>query len=188
MSKSKIMKFEIGDWVTFDNFIGQILYVRDVFVEKYSSEYFSRAPQYKIGTYICTNYIVKCLCDSKGKIKKENRIFSAGPLFLIDDNEKKIVEKIKNETPEEYHEYIIYDTTIPYMSYDYLNVFVRESEVQMIEDYLNDIQRDLPSSFTINEFESLVKNSPFSSYLDSVHRGNTGLEHFELIFFCHPRC
>lgn len=176
-------KFEIGDWVTFDKYIGQILYVRDIFVEKYSSEYFSGAPQYKIGTYLCTNHIVKCLCDTKGKIKKQNRIFSASPLFPIKEKEKKVVEKIKEEAPEEYHKYVIYDTKTPYMAYNYLNFFVRKPDVQKVEEYLDEIKRDLPSSFTIKEFEEIVLDSPLSSYFSSAHKGNTGLEHYELIFF-----
>jgi hypothetical protein len=63
--------FEIGQWVELIEGIGQVIYVRENFVEKFTEEYFEGK---KVGAYIYDVVVCKLLCDFNGKIRKKNRV------------------------------------------------------------------------------------------------------------------
>lgn len=159
------MSFEIGEWIEIDEGIGQLLYVRDNVVEKYSTEFNEGK---RVGENIGEILICKILCDYEGFCKKRNRIAAVKSEYAspVTKESKVIVDEIKKNKPNEYRDYILYDDKSDIGGSLHLSIKVEESVIDVLHNDIMSINNALPPSFTLNEFLKAFRDGVSSIDLD----------------------
>lgn len=176
--------FELGQWVQIDGGVGQVLYVRPIHVEKYSSEYFDGK---KLGEFLHDVVVAKMLCDFSGKIRKKNRMtwFNANYVNSADDQDIAVVRKIKTESPDEYRNYVVYDERRTVGISTEIHFTVNHEVIPDLTNRLQSIAASLPNTFTLKEYVVFLKENQFPLDFDQARKfvPGTGLN-FTIILFC----
>ena len=153
--------FEIGEWVSDGIYIGQVLSIRNLYVEKYTADYFEDK---KLGSFKATLATIKVLCETDGKIKKRDRIASYNMDYFkqVNQEESTLIQSIKSNQPEEYEKYILYDQKKDIFSVSYIGFSIVMSELDNIQEKIQSILQALPNAFTLTEFikESQLQKLP----------------------------
>ncbi len=153
--------FELGQWVTTEDGYGQLMYIRPFYVEEYETDRKER----NNGEFIRYIFICKILCDFNGKIKNRNRIDTYTSISKLDKEGAAFVKEIKNNQPDEYAKYIVYDDKVDIcwqMFRDYQVVNKSSLNIEEVERKLADIEINLLPAFTFKEFvaECAKQNFP----------------------------
>lgn len=179
-----LSSFEIGQWVQIEGGIGQVLYVRPIYVERYSSDYFDGR---KVGEFIYDAVVAKVLCDFSGKIRKKNRItwFNANYVNAADEQDMLVVQKIKSENPGEYRNYVVYDERRTIGISTEIDFALDSEVIEDLTSRLQAIAMRLPNTFTMKEFLGFLKENEFPLDFDQARKfvPGTGLN-FSVILFC----
>jgi hypothetical protein len=175
--------FEIGQWVHLTEGIGQILLVRTMHVEKYTTEYYEGR---KLGEYIDDVLVCKLLCDYSAKIRKKNRIVAARSSNCepIDAESRETVSRIKDQTPDEYRRYLVYDEKADIGGSVSIEFSLPSERIKEVEEEMARVQGCLPNSFTFTEFLKASKEAGLSLDFESTRMYTPGTgQNFSLIFF-----
>lgn len=176
-------KFEIGQWIEATDGIGQVLHIRRIYNEKYSTEFFDGK---KIGEHLYDVLVIKLLCDHSGKIKTRNRIVAENAKFCraAENNAKEHIENIRSTDTDSYAAYLFYDDKKD-IGWS-LSVFfkVPPDSVSELQETINEINKLLPSSFSFKEFLGAAKEQKLDLDFSEARKfvPGTGLN-FSVIFF-----
>lgn len=149
-------RFEIGQWMECEDGYGQILYIRDLFVESFSIDQGEK----RIGDFLRTIFICKILCDFDGKIKKRKRINSYTSINPIKKINLEQVKKIK-KNEKEYYDYIHYEDKIDICRQIFLVYKTDASNKEELKSQIAEINNRLQPAFTFKEFVKECKKSNF---------------------------
>lgn len=176
-------QFEIGQWIEATDGIGQVLYIRRIYNEKYSTEFFDGQ---KIGEHLSDILVIKLLCDHSGKIKTRNRIVAENAKFCraAENKAKEYIENIRDADADSYTAYLFYDDKKD-IGWS-LSIFfkVPNDSVTALQESINEINKLLPSSFGFKEFLSVAKEQKLDLDFSEARKfvPGTGLN-FSVIFF-----
>lgn len=163
--------------------IGQVIYVRENFVEEFTEEYFEGR---KVGDYIYDVLVCKLLCDFNGKIRKKNRVLAVRDRYCkpIDKESKRIVDFVKSESPKEYRDYVIWDDKSDIGGSVAIEFAVPGDLISHLQQQIGAINDALPSSFTLKEFLALSAEKNLSLDFGQAKKyvPGTGLN-FSVILF-----
>jgi hypothetical protein len=125
-------------------------------VEKYTSEFYEGI---KVGSYIRDCIIYKILCDFEGKIRTRKRINYVRDDYanLIDNKYSHYVSDIKNNQPDEYRKFVVYDEKSEFGVCISIHFSLSPEEIEDAEIKMASINKSLPRSFTFKEFEKISK-------------------------------
>ena len=143
--------YEIGQWIGFTEGLGQVLFVREDYVEKYSSEYFEGK---KVGEDLGDILVYKQLCDFTGKLRKKDLVNWAPARYCepISDQYRKVVEAIKSNSPEEYRKYLVYDSRLVTTVTTEISFGVPPDTIASVEKVIDEINTTIKKPFTLKEF------------------------------------
>lgn len=174
---------QVGQWVQLTEGIGQVLVVRAIHVEKYTTEYYEGK---KVGEYIDDVLICKLLCDFSGKIRKKNRILATRSAYCepLDRESRDTLSKIKKQIPDEYRRYLIYDEKADIGGSVSIEFSLSSERIKEVEEEISRIKTCLPTSFTFKEFLKIAKETGLSLDFESSRIYTPGKgQNFSLIFF-----
>ena len=143
--------FELGEWVKTEDGYGQILYIRNFYVEPFVE--LASYQEKDINGIYKTMYGVKMFCNFEGKIKKKNLLnfyININKLDGAKDN-KTYKLAIKNNT-EEYRVYKSSDEKDKSESCLEIAYIVESKDRDKIKTLVETICDDLNYSFTFKEF------------------------------------
>jgi len=143
--------YEIGQWIGFTEGLGQVLFIREDYVEKYSSEYFEGK---KVGEDLGDILVYKQLCDFTGKLRKKNLVDWAPARYCepISDQYRKVVEAIKSNSPEEYRKYLVYDSRLVTTVTTEISFGVPPDTIASAGKIIDEINATIKKPFTLKEF------------------------------------
>ena len=149
--KKEQENYEIGQWIGSTEGLGQVLFIREDYVEKYSSEYFEGK---KVGEDLGDILVYKQLCDFTGKLRKKDLINWAPARYCepISDQYRKMVEAIKSNSPEEYRRYLVYDSRLVTTVTTEISFRVPPDAISSVEKVINEINKTIKKPFTLKEF------------------------------------
>jgi hypothetical protein len=151
----KNINFEIGNWVSCEDGIGQLIYIREFHVEPFV-ELNSYDEVDEKGVYHRL-YGVKLLCDFEGKLKKRHSLKFYVSSRLLKKQYKDFVEEIKTKTPEAYERYMVYDQKDE-SEYDFtLKYYVEKKSETKYISLVDDVCYNLLPHFTFKEFKKEFK-------------------------------
>lgn len=149
--KKEHENYEIGQWIGFTEGLGQVLFIREDYVEKFSPEYFDGK---KVGEDLGDILVYKQLCDFTGKLRKKDLINWAPARYCepISDQYRKMVEAIKSNSPEEYRKYLVYDSRLVSTVTTEISFRVSPDAVATYKKLIDEINATLKKPFTLKEF------------------------------------
>jgi hypothetical protein len=175
--------FEIGQWVTLIEGIGQVIHVREHFVEKFTEEYFEGK---KVGTYIHDVVVCKLLCDHHGKIRKKSRIVAVTNQWCepIDKKSKRIIDVIKAKSPKEHRDYVTWDERQDIGGSVAIEFAVPSESIPLLQQQIGAINDALPNSFTLNEFLDVAAEKKLALDFSQARKFVPGTgQNFSVILF-----
>jgi hypothetical protein len=151
--------FEIGQWVSCEDGVGQILYVRNQHTDEFHGD--SIGKDLKRGEVIKQFLIVKILINHKGALKKGKRIVFNQSKFCksLTDEQRMSIEEIKESRSKEYYKYITYDEKEDLDYIVTLEYRVNEENKHEIILELNKTCWKLWPCFTFDEFKEEFSKS-----------------------------
>lgn len=168
--------YQIGDWISCEDGIGQIIYVRDLFYENYIER--DEKSKLKIGDIYKTFFIIKLLCDFEGKLKKKNLFVFHQAIYCNSLSKKyiELVEKIKFEKKDDYRRYIIYDEKIELNYSVSLDYRIDPEEKNKIINIISNLTWELWPAFTFDDFCKKIKEKNIyfepKGYIKGWHDSN----------------
>lgn len=176
--------YEIGQWIGFTEGLGQVLFIREDYVEKYSPEYFDGK---KVGEDLGDILVYKQLCDFTGKLRKKDLINWAPARYCepISDQYRKVVEAIKSNSPEEYRKYLVYDSRLVATVTTEISFRVPPDAISTVERIIDEINTTIKKPFTMKEFLQTAKDValPLDFSRATKYVPGTG-QNFTLNFSC----
>lgn len=175
--------YEIGQWVELAEGIGQVIFVREIFTERFTEEYFEGS---KVGSYSYDVLVCKLLCDYEGKVRKKDRVIAVRDEYcnMIDKESQKLVEAIKINSPTEYREYIVSDDKADIGGSVSIDFIVPVDLIDKLKDEISKIDEALPNFFTLKEFLAVAKEKGLQLDIKQARKyvPGTGLN-FSVILF-----
>jgi hypothetical protein len=164
------IKFEIGQWIECEDGYGQIIHIRDFFVEPFKTD---TKKEEKVGDFLRQIYVCKILCGFKGEIKKQSRISIYTSIAPLADKAFEIVNDIKLKQIGEYYNYIHYEDKYDICKQVFLAYRIGDDnsfDIKDIKTRISEINRNLYPSFTFKEFSIEFKKYNFPFKLEEFIR------------------
>lgn len=151
MEGKDVANFEIGQWLQLIDGLGQVLFIRENYVEKYSHEFFEGK---KLGEYLGDTVVYKLLCDYSGKLRKKDLINWTPARYCepVSEEHQEMVGTIKANSPEEYRKYVLYDSRLVPTITTEISFRVFPVAIASVEKVIDEINNTIKKPFTLKEF------------------------------------
>lgn len=163
----KVADLNIGDWVLTEDGIGQVLYIRDFYVEEFV-EIMPFEDELKKGGLYKTFVGVKLFCNFNGKVKKIFKVdfYHSYSCEKLSKTDSKLLKKSLEENKALYEKYKRYTPKRDVFSYVELSYLIEENKEKVIFEIRNLI-KDLSLPFTFKELKKEFEKSTIKLNLNN---------------------
>ena len=147
--------YDIGEWIATEDGYGQILYNRNLYYEEFDKA----NNECKPGEFNRSVYICKILSDFEGNPKTRIKLDLYTSINKLKRKEKMLINQIKSNNPSDYKKYLLNEPKENVTRQVFLEYHIKESELQIVKEEINNICSCLSRTFTFKEFKKEGKKS-----------------------------
>jgi hypothetical protein len=162
--------FDIGEWVSTEDGLGQVIYNRPIHVEKFNKQ----KGKDKVGTHLRNLYICKVLCDFEGKPKRSFKTNIYSSIDRLNPNDLELIEQVKKISPDLYEKYLLSENKTLLQHQCFVSFGLFNIEKDLLQAKFVNIKDKLANEFTFKEFEKVFNNENMSfDILEYIQYGYT---------------